>query len=318
MPTPPIVFVTRLLPEPVMAALRSRYRIIDEPGMDSPAHDALRRGFARADAVVSTLTERIDRGLLNAAPALKIVANYAVGYNNIDVESARGRGIIVTNTPDVLTDATADLTWGLILAVARRLGEGERLVRSGRWTGWAPTQLLGAEVSGKTLGLVGMGRIGGAVARRAAGFAMRILYYSRSTVAPPSPACEARPLEDLLRESDFLSLHVPLTSETYHLVGEAELARMKPTAYLINTSRGPVVDETALVHALRAGRLAGAGLDVYEREPALEAGLSELPQVVLLPHLGSATLETRIRMGMICVRNIDEVLAGRPAPNPVP
>ncbi len=310
------LYVTRLLPEPVMAAIRGRYRIIGEPGIDPPTLDALRRGFAEADAVVSTLTERIDRELLAAAPNLKIVANYAVGYNNIDVESARARGIVVTNTPDVLTESTADLTWALILAVARRLGEGERLVRSGRWTGWAPTQLLGADVSGKTLGLVGMGRIGQAVARRAAGFAMKIVYCSR-TAAPANLPFEPRSLDDVLREADFLSLHVPLTSETRHLIGAAELATMKPGAFLINTSRGPVVDEAALVDALRSGRLAGAGLDVYEREPALEPGLAALPQVVLLPHLGSATRDTRIHMGMMCVKNIDAVLAGRPPLNPV-
>jgi glyoxylate reductase len=302
-----------------MAALRERYRLVSEPTAEHiPTDEDHRNGFAQAEAVICTLADPITDNLLATAPRLKIVANYAVGYNNIDVAAATRRGIIVTNTPDVLTDATADLTWALLLAVARRVIEGDRWVRTGTWLGWAPTQMLGAEVSGKTLGIVGMGRIGQAVARRALGFRMPVLYAGhRPVAAPPEITWSRHSLDDVLRQSDFLSLHVPLTDRTRHLIGSRELALMKPTAILINTSRGPVIDETALTSALQAGTIAGAGLDVYEQEPAVHAGLTTLPNVVLLPHLGSATLETRIRMGMICLDNIAAVLSGRPAPNRV-
>lgn len=225
----------------------------------------------------------------------------------------------MTNTPDVLTDATADLTWALLLAVARRITEGHHLVQRGDWTGWEPTQLLGAETAGQVLGIVGMGRIGQAVARRAIGFGMTILYVSRASVSPPDPRCSWRqvPLETLLQESDFVSLHVPLTSDTRHMIGAEALRLMRPTAFLINTSRGSVVDEAALADAIRGGRLAGAGLDVYEEEPKIHPGLRGLPQVVTLPHLGSATLATRVRMGLLCVENVVAVLEGRAAPNRV-
>jgi len=257
--------------------------------------------------------------VLKAAPHLRVIANYAVGYNNIAVDEAKAKGVVVTNTPDVLTEATADLTWALLLATARRVPEGDRLVRSGAWTGWEPTQLLGADVCGKTLGIIGMGRIGRAVARRAKGFDMPVRYYNRTTLDPSTLNDQWRPTswQEVLAGSDFISLHVPLTAETHHLIGSAELRLMRPTAYLINTTRGPVVDEAALVAAIQEGRLAGAGLDVYEHEPALHPGLRALPQVVTLPHLGSATLNTRIQMGMICVQNILAVLEGRPAPNRV-
>jgi glyoxylate reductase len=249
---------------------------------------------------------------------LKIIANYAVGYNNIDLPAAAQRGIIVTNTPDVLTEATADLTWALLLALTRRVVEGDAWVRTGHWPGWTPTQMLGADVSGKTLGIIGMGRIGQAVAQRAAGFRMPVIYTGRHGVSnPPGVSWIRRSLDDVLGESDFLSLHVPLTEATRHLIDRHKLALMKPTAFLINTSRGPVVDEAALVSALEAKTIAGAGLDVYEQEPIVSAGLISLPNVVLLPHLGSATLETRVRMGLICLDNIAAVLGGRPAPNRV-
>jgi len=235
------------------------------------------------------------------------------------LEAAKASGVIVTNTPDVLTNATADITWALILAVARRVVEGDHLVRQDRWTGWSPTQLLGVDLTGKTLGIIGMGRIGQAAARRALGFEMNVLYWTRSERSLPSanPAWRRVSFEDLLHRSDFLSLHVPLTTETTHLINDAALRRMRPTAFLINTARGPVVDEAALVQALQERRLAGAGFDVYEREPALHPGLRELAQVVLLPHLGSATTETRIKMGMMCVENVLAVLDGKPAPNRV-
>ena len=316
----PALYITRLLPEPIMAALRERYTLVSEPNADHMATDEDRReGFAQADAVICTLADPITDALFAAAPRLKIVANYAVGYNNIDVAAATRHGIVVTNTPDVLTDATANLTWALILAVARHVVEGDRWARSGQWPGWAPTQMLGTDVTGKTLGIIGMGRIGQAVALRAQGFRMPVLYANRRP-CPTPPGVTTwthRPFEEVLTEADFLSLHVPLSEATRHLIGSRELARMKSTAFLINTSRGPVVDEAALLDALRAGTIAGAGLDVYEREPVILSGLEQLSNVVLLPHLGSATLDARIKMGMICVENIAAVLGGRPPLNPV-
>lgn len=313
----PTVYVTRLLPAPIMDALRKEYRLASEPAEDAiPTTDDLRAGFAEADAVICMLSDSITGDLLDCAKKLKILANYAVGYNNIDLAAAKARGIVVTNTPDVLTDATADLTWALLLAVARRVVEGDRWMRTGTWSGWAPTQLLGVDIAGKTLGIIGMGRIGQAVAQRAQGFRMKVLYASRRPVSPPFGLLwEHCSIEQVLAEADFVSLHVPLTEATHHLIGPRELSLMKQTAILINTARGPVVDEEALVSALKSGMIAGAGLDVYEREPAVHPDLMKLPNVVLLPHLGSATLETRLRMGKICLDNIEAVLNGRPAPN---
>ena len=314
----PTLYITRLLPEPVMAILRERYALVSEPVEDQiPTDEDQRRGFSQADAVICTLADPITDDLLAAAPRLKIVANYAVGYNNIDVAAATRRGIIVTNTPDVLTDATADLTWALMLAGARRVVAGDRWSRSGQWPGWAPTQMLGTDVTGKTLGIIGMGRIGQAVALRAQGFRMPVLYASRRPCSAPTGVTTwtHRPLEEVLTQADFISLHVPLSEATRHLIGSRELAMMKSTAFLINTSRGPVIDEAALLAALRKGTIAGAGLDVYEREPLITAGLETLPNVVLLPHLGSATQQVRIKMGMLCVENIAAVLGGRPPLN---
>jgi glyoxylate reductase len=318
----PKLYLSRPLPDPVMAIIREQFSLTVTPADHPPSATEIQAGVREAQAVICTLNERFDAGILAAAPALRVIANYAVGYNNIDVEAARTRGIVVTNTPDVLTNATADITWALILAVARRVVEGDQLVRQNRWTGWSPTQMLGVDLAGKTLGIIGMGRIGQAVARRAAGFEMKVLYWSRSEhlLQPGNsawPAWQRVSFEELLHRSDFLSLHIPLTPETKHLIDEAALRLMKPTAFLINAARGPVVDEAALVAALREGRLAGAGLDVYEKEPELHPGLRELPQVVLLPHLGSATTETRIKMGLMCVENVLAVLEGTPAPNRV-
>ncbi|MCC6139840.1 MAG: D-glycerate dehydrogenase [Nitrospira sp.] len=315
----PFLYLTRLLPEPVLAALRAEYAFVSEPLDRAPTTDECLRGFAQADAVICTLADPVTGELLAAAPRLKIVANYAVGYNNIDLAAAARHGIIVTNTPDVLTDATADLTWALMLAVARRVIEGDRWARSGTWPGWAPTQLLGTDVTGKTLGIIGMGRIGQAVALRAQGFRMPVLYSSRRPCSSPfgSATWMHRPLEEVLTQADFISLHVPLSDTTRHLIGARELAMMKPTAFLLNTSRGPVIDEAALLAALRQQTIAGAGLDVYEREPLIAQGLEALPNVVLLPHLGSATQQARIKMGMLCVENIAAVLGGRPPLNPV-
>lgn len=299
-----------------MAAIGERFALINQPGAMPPPESGLREGLREADAAICTLTEQISPSVLACARKLKIVANYAVGYNNIDLAAAKAKGIIVTNTPDVLTEATADLTWALILATGRRLVEGDRLVRSGRWDGWRPTQLLGLDISRRTLGLIGMGRIGRAVAQRAAGFDMQVLYYTRRPLiaADRRDRWVSRGLEALLSESDIVSLHVPLTPATTHLIGSSQLALMKPTAILINTARGLVVDEAALADALEQGRLAGAGLDVYEHEPAVHPRLLALEQVVLAPHIASATFSTRVRMGMICLDNIEAVLSGREAP----
>ena len=261
------------------------------------------------DGVIVTGSDRVDAEFLDAAPKLKVVSCFAVGYDNVDVPEATRRHIVVTNTPDVLTDACADLTWALILAVARRIIEGDRLARLGEWRGWAPTQLRGVEIAGKTLGIVGAGRIGTAVAKRAAGFSMRVIFFSRR-----SPR---EKFVEVLRESDFVSVHVPLTAETRHMFGEAEFRKMKPTAYFINMARGPVHDEAALVRALREGWIAGAGLDVYEHEPKIAPELVQLPNTVLLPHLGSATVETRRRMAMLAAENLVAVLTGKACPNVV-
>lgn len=313
--TRPLLYVSRLLPQPVMALVHERFRLVHEPTETTPTPAALRDGLSRADAAICTLTDTVDAELLSSASQLKILANYAVGYNNINLDAARRRNIIITNTPDVLTDATADLTWALLLATARRVVEGDTLVRSNHWTGWAPTQLLGMEVSGKTLGIIGMGRIGQAVAERAQGFRMTIRYHSHRPLPTLPGAWKPQPLDALLQQSDFVSLHVPLTPETHHLIGVREFTLMRPTAILINTSRGPVIDEAALVRALQSNVIAGAGLDVYEEEPTLHPPLASLKQVVLLPHLGSATTETRVQMGLICLENIQAVLEGRTAPN---
>ncbi len=315
----PKLYLARPLPTQVMTAIHERFDLTVPPLDRPPNKQEILAGVRDAQAVICTLNERFDRDLLAAALSLRVIANYAVGYNNIDMEAAKARGVIVTNTPDVLTNATADITWALILAVARRIVEGDHLVRQDRWTGWSPTQLLGVDLTGKSLGIIGMGRIGQAVARRARGFEMNVLYWSRSEHPLPSgnPAWQRVSFDDLLRRSDFLSLHVPLTQETTHLINAAALRLMKPTAFLVNAARGPVVDEAALVKALKEHRLAGAGFDVYENEPELHPGLRELSQVVLLPHLGSATTETRIKMGMMCVENVLAVLEGKPAPNRV-
>lgn len=263
---------------------------------------------AGVDALLCLLTDRIDAGFLAANPGLRIVANMAVGTDNIDLAAATRLGIAVSNTPDVLTDATADLAFALLLAAARRLAWADRYVRAGGFVGWNPELGIGLDVTGRTLGIVGAGRIGRAVAERARGFRMEVLLHSRSS---------GPPLAELLERSDFVSLHVPLTQQTRHLIGAAELARMKRTAVLVNTARGPIVDEAELVDALREGRIAAAGLDVFEREPALAPGLRDLPQVVLAPHVGSATVATRARMAEVAARNVVAALLGEPIPNRV-
>ena len=311
------VFITRRVPEPAAELLRGvaeRFVIHDEDRSLDPAQLAEAvRGFS---AVLCQLTDRIDRPILEAARGCRLVANMAVGYNNIDVDAATELGILVSNTPGVLTEATADLTWALILAVARRVVEGDAVMRADAFPGWGPLYMLGAEVSGATLGLVGPGRIAAAVARRAIGFGMSLLYYGRRA-SPELEALGARAvgLEHLLSSSDFVSLHVPLTDQTYHLIDAPRLALMKPTAYLINTARGPVVDEAALVDALRAGRIAGAGLDVYEREPKMADGLAACRNTVLLPHLGSATRKTRAAMAAMAAENVLALWRGERPPH---
>jgi glyoxylate reductase len=318
----PVVFVTRPLPEPGVAPLAAAGFDVRTNREDRPlSRTELLDGARDADAIVTTLSDRIDADLLDAAPRLKVVANYAVGFDNVDVAEARRRGVEVTTTPDVLSEATADLAWALLLAAARRLGEGERLVRAGEWKGPAPTQLLGQPVGGRTLGIVGMGAIGRAVARRARGFSMPVVYFNRNRV-PVEVERElgARfvALDELLSTADYVSLHAPLNDQSRHLIDAAALARMKPTAVLVNTARGALVDEVELVRALRERTIAAAGLDVYEREPLLADGLAQLDNVVLSPHVGSATTDTRGAMVRLCIDNVVAVLAGRPAVTPAP
>jgi glyoxylate reductase len=297
----PLVFITRRL------ALDPA-RVLG-PGIAIDQHDSeaplprveLLRRVHDALALLPILSDRIDLELLDAAPRLRIVANHAVGIDNVDLDACTARGIWVTNTPGVLTESTADLTLALILALARRVREGEQLVRSGTWLGWAPTQLLGIELAGKTLGIFGYGRIGRAVARRAEGFGMRVLFTSRGGGVS---------LEELLAESDVISIHAPLTEETRHAFGAEQLLSMKRGALLINTSRGPIVDEAALAAVLNSGHLAGAALDVYEHEPTLHPALPGRSDVVLLPHLGSATRESRERMAQLALSQVELVLRG--------
>ena len=301
------VFITRRLAVDPASVLGPGLSVDQYDGEVLPRDELLRRAHA-ATGLLATLVDRVDDELLDAAPRLRIVANHAVGTDNIDVAACTRRGIWVTNTPGVLTESTADLTWALILAVTRRVREGDRLVREGRFRGWTPTMLLGLELRGATLGIFGYGRIGQAVARRAEGFGMRVLWSSRSGGVE---------LDELLASSDVLSIHAPLTPATRHAIGPAQLLGMKRGAYLVNTSRGPVVDEAALVRALELGHLAGAGLDVYEDEPRVHPGLLGRDDVVLLPHLGSATQATRANMANIALTEIERVLRGERPLHPV-
>ena len=318
----PVVFVTRPLPAPgidLLVELGFEVRANDE---DRPLQRAeLIAGVEGADALLCMLSDRIDEEVLDAAPLLRVVSNYAVGFDNIDVAAARQRGIEVTTTQGVLTDATADLAWALLLSAARNLGAGERLVRAGEWTGWAPTQLLGEPLRHQTLGIVGMGAIGQAVARRAQGFGMNVVYFNRKQVSPEietSLGAEFVSLDDLLRRSDFISLHAPLNDQSRHMFDARAFRLMKSTAVLVNTGRGALIDEAELVNVLRERQIAAAGLDVYEFEPKITEGLLTLDNVVLAPHLGSASTLARGDMVRLCCENIVEVLAGRLAVTPAP
>jgi glyoxylate reductase len=313
----PLMFLTRRIPEPGLRLVCEAFAVIGGEEDRPPARKELLRGVRGVDALLCLLSETIDDEIMEAAgPRLRVISNMAVGYDNVDVEAATKRGILVTNTPGVLTDATADLTWALILSTVRRVVEGDLMVRKGRFGQWSPFMLLGRTVAGATLGIIGMGRIGQAVARRSLGFDMRVLYTRMSgplaqEFVPAGARWEYRPgLDEVLSEVDIVSLHVPLTEETHHLIGAPELALMRPGSYLVNTSRGPVVDEVALVGSLEDGHLGGAGLDVYEREPELAAGLTDLDNVVLLPHVGSATVETRGRMAELAARNAIAAVRG--------
>jgi glyoxylate reductase len=313
------VAVTSPLPGAALGRLAARHAVrVRPPGSPLSGRDlAAFAGSARA--LICLLADRVGPELFGACPNLAVVANYAVGVNNIDLEAARAAGVWVTNTPDVLTDATADLTWALILAAARRVVEGDRLVRAGGFSGWKPDLLLGTGLQGKTLGIVGMGRIGRAVACRAAGFGMRVRYVTRDEPAPDDAGAAERvgDLDELLARSNVLSLHCPLTPETRGLLDGRRLELLPRGAIVVNTSRGEVVDEEALARALASGSLAGAGLDVYEREPAVHPDLVGRSDVVLLPHIGSATTEARQAMADLAVDNVLAVLDGKPALTPV-
>lgn len=280
----------------------------------------LMQRLADKEGVICLLTDSIDAQVIDASPKLKVIANVAVGYDNIDVKAATRKGILVTNTPGVLTETTADLAWALLMATARRLVEADRYLRAGKWREWGLSLMLGGDIYGKTLGIVGLGRIGKAVARRARGFDMRLLYYDpvRADVAVEEGlGVTYTDLETLLRESDFVTLHLPLMQSTHHLMGERQLSMMKPTAYLVNTSRGPIVDEAALARALQHGTIVGAGLDVFEREPQVEEGLLRLENTVLLPHIASASVATRTKMATMAAENLITALKGETPPNPV-
>jgi glyoxylate reductase len=316
----PAIFISYPLPVEALEIAGARADVDVHAGTDPIGREELIARLQGRQGLVSLITEIVDEALLAACPDLRVVANVAVGFNNVDIQAATRHGVTVTNTPDVLTDTTADFAWALLMAVARRVVESDRYVREGRWKQWQFDVLWGGDVHGKTLGIVGFGRIGRALARRALGFDMRVLYQD---TAPADPATERElratrvDLATLLRDSDFVTLHTPLLPETHHLIDARTLQMMKKTAYLVNASRGPVVDEAALARALREGWIAGAGLDVFENEPEIHPELVGLQNVVLSPHVGSASHETRIRMATLAVENCLAVLEGRTPPTPV-
>lgn len=320
----PRVFVTRFIPDPGLPLLQDVFELLGNTEDRALLRQELLAGIPGVDALLCIPADRIDAEVMGAAgPSLRVISNYAVGYDNVDIPAATARGILVTNTPGVLTETTADLAWALILGASRRVAEGDALVRSGQFRGIFPTFMLGRDVYGKVLGIVGMGRIGTAVARRAVGFGMSVVYTRSSGPLPvervPLGATwrHCGMLDELLAASDIVSVHVPLSPATRHLIGARELAVMRPGSVVVNTSRGAVIDEAALVEALRAGPLGAAGLDVYEDEPRLSPGLADLPNTVLLPHVGSATIETRSRMAELAARNAIAAVRGEPAAHSV-
>lgn len=315
---PPRVFVTRRLPGGALERLALETKIDLWPGDMPPPHATLVEHASEADGIICLLTDRIDAALLSATPRLRVISNVAVGYDNIDVVAAAARGIAVGNTPGVLTETTADLTFALILAAARRVVEGDRFVREGSWQTWDPSLLLGHDVHGATLGIIGFGKIGQAVARRAQGFGMRTVYASRGAVPAAGVVAERMQLDEVLRLADFVTLHAPLTPDTARMIGERELRLMKPTAILVNTARGGLIDQSALVRALDQGWIAGAGVDVMAVEPLpADDALLRCPNLVLLPHIGSASHATRARMAEMAVDNCLAGLRGEPLPNAV-
>jgi len=312
------IFVTDEIPEIGLKKLKAKFDVTVGGGEEILSRAELMDKISDVDAIVSTVNEPLDKDVIDAGKQLKVIACMAVGYNNVDVEHATQKGIMVTNTPGVLTDTTADLTWSLLMAISRRIVEGDSFIRAGKYKKWRPKMLLGSDICGKTIGIIGFGRIGQQVAKRASGFDMKVLYCD---VVPISPEIEKMynatrvEIDTLLKESDYVTLHTLLTKETHHLINEKRLSLMKSSAYLINASRGPVVDEEALVKALQKKQIAGAALDVYENEPKLTPGLAELANVVLLPHLGSATLETRNKMAEMAADNAIAALSGETPPN---
>jgi glyoxylate reductase len=313
------VFVSGTLPGDACLRLEAEHEVVrDEAGVRTATFDSC---VAELDAIVALLTDRIDGALLDRSPRLKIVANVAVGVDNVDLAACAARSVVVTNTPDVLTEATADLAFGLLIAAARRIGEGERALRAGTWTGWTPTYLLGQKVHGMTLGIVGFGRIGKAMARRARGFGMHVLYTDDSREKEPIEralgATYVQSIDDLCACSDAITIHCPLTPNTRHLFSAQRLAKMRPGSVLVNTARGPIVDEVALAHALEHGPLAAAGLDVFEDEPRVHPALLARPNAVLAPHIGSADRPTREAMATTAADNVLRVLRGEPPLTPV-
>lgn len=313
------VFVTRKIPGKAIEMLKENFDVIVNEEDRPLTRDELLKGVKDVHGVLCQLTDRIDDEVFEAAKSAKIFANYAVGYNNIDVKAAQNRDVIITNTPDVLTNTTAELAWALLFAVSRRIVEADKYTREGKFKMWKPELLLGTDISGKTLGIIGAGRIGKAFAAMSKGFNMKIIYYNRCRDEEFEKELGATyvSMEELIKKADVVSLHVPLTEDTKYLIGEKELNSMKKTAILINTARGPVVDEKALVKALKNKTIAGAGLDVFENEPQLEEGLTELDNVVVVPHIGSATKETRENMGIMAAENIIRVLKGGEPINPI-
>jgi len=315
------VFITYKIPDKGIEILKGKYDLLIHDKEDFLTKNEMIGMIKDANAVITQLRDPVDKEFIDAGKNLKIIANYAVGYNNIDVEYATKKGIYVTHTPGVLTEATADLTWALILSTVRRIVEADRFTREGKFVGWKPSLFLGSDLYGKTLGIIGMGRIGQAVARRARGFGMNIIYYNRHRLSKETEekySAKYVGLDELFQKADIISLHTPATPETYHMVDERRLSLMRPDAYIINTARGSVIDEKALFNALKERKIKGAGLDVYENEPALTPGLAELDNVVLLPHIGSATKETREAMSVMVCENVDAALSGKIPPNLVP